>query len=88
MSISTNISVLQLGGKRPVVIDPECDLKTTANQVLWGKTCNAGQICVSPDYVLVPRTFQDKFIEALKEAYVPASLKTIFIATYRPSLPF
>jgi aldehyde dehydrogenase (NAD+) len=64
---------LQLGGKNPAVVDPNCDLKTTANRLLWAKTSNAGQVCVAPDYILVPRTFQDKLIEALREAYVPIS---------------
>lgn len=58
----------QLGGKCPVVIDPACDLKTTARRLLWGKTVNAGQTCTSPDYVLVPKGFQDKLVDALKEA--------------------
>ncbi|OCH89619.1 NAD-aldehyde dehydrogenase [Obba rivulosa] len=59
----------ELGGKSPVVIDPKCDLKTAAKRIFWGKVANAGQICLAPDYVLVPRTFQDKFIEALKEVH-------------------
>ncbi|OBZ67696.1 Aldehyde dehydrogenase family 3 member H1 [Grifola frondosa] len=59
----------ELGGKNPVIIDPKCDLKMTARRILWGKTCNAGQICMSPDYVLVPKNFQDAFVEAMKEAY-------------------
>jgi len=44
---------LELGGKSPVVIDPNCDLKTTTTRLLWGKMTNAGQVCVAPDYVLV-----------------------------------
>jgi aldehyde dehydrogenase (NAD+)/aldehyde dehydrogenase (NAD(P)+) len=68
---------MQLGGKSPVVIDPNCDLKTTANRLLWGKMANAGQVCVAPDYVLVPRSFQDQLVKALKETYVPAISKII-----------
>jgi aldehyde dehydrogenase (NAD+) len=60
-------------GKSPVIVDPGCDLKTTANRLLWGKVVNAGQTCVAPDYVLVPRAFQDKLCDALKETYVPLS---------------
>ncbi|KAF8196110.1 NAD-aldehyde dehydrogenase [Pholiota molesta] len=60
---------LELGGKSPVIVDPGCDLKTTANRLLWGKVVNAGQTCVAPDYVLVPREFQDKLCDALKETY-------------------
>ena len=60
---------LELGGKSPVIVDPECDLKTAAKRILWGKCVNAGQTCVAPDYILVPRDFQDTFVNALKEAY-------------------
>jgi len=60
---------LELGGKSPVVIDPKCDLETAARRILWGKVANAGQTCVAPDYILVPRDFQDKFVKALKNAY-------------------
>ncbi|KAK0496050.1 NAD-aldehyde dehydrogenase [Armillaria luteobubalina] len=55
-----------LGGKSPVFIDPKCDLPLTARRLLWGKIVNAGQSCVAPDYILVPKDFQEKFIEALK----------------------
>jgi aldehyde dehydrogenase (NAD+) len=57
-------------GKSPVFIDPECDLQTAARRLLWGKFVNAGQTCVAPDYVLVPETFQDRLVEALKNTYV------------------
>ncbi|KAH9973724.1 Aldehyde/histidinol dehydrogenase [Lactifluus volemus] len=62
---------LELGGKSPVVIDPKTtDLKIAARRVLWGKIQNAGQICVAPDYVLIPRSAQDAFVDAIKEAAV------------------
>ncbi|KAI0760893.1 Aldehyde/histidinol dehydrogenase [Trametes elegans] len=60
---------LELGGKNPVVVDPKCDIKTTARRLLWGRFTNAGQICLCPEYVLVPRTFQDTLVSALEQAY-------------------
>lgn len=57
---------LELGGKSPVVIDPNCDLETAARRILWGKVANAGQTCVAPDYILIPKDFQDTFADALK----------------------
>jgi len=60
---------LELGGKCPVVIDPACDMALAARRVLWGKNFNAGQICVAPDYVLIPREAQDVFVDALKKEY-------------------
>ncbi|OBZ72483.1 Aldehyde dehydrogenase, dimeric NADP-preferring [Grifola frondosa] len=59
----------ELGGKNPVVIDPKCDIKTAARRILWGKTANCGQVCLAPDYVLVPKDFQDTFVDAMKEVY-------------------
>ncbi|KAF9521871.1 aldehyde dehydrogenase [Crepidotus variabilis] len=60
---------LELGGKSPVIVDPSCDIKLTARRLLWGKIVNAGQTCVAPDYVLVPRDFQETLVNALKECY-------------------
>jgi len=41
----------------------------TARRLLWGKVLNAGQTCLAPDYVLVPRSFQDTLVEALTAAH-------------------
>ncbi|TFK95423.1 NAD-aldehyde dehydrogenase [Pterulicium gracile] len=60
---------LELGGKSPVFIDPSCDLVSTTKRLLWGKYVNAGQTCVSPDYVMVPEHFKDTFLKVLKETY-------------------
>ncbi|KAJ7146893.1 aldehyde dehydrogenase [Mycena epipterygia] len=60
---------LELGGKCPVIIDPAFDLKIAAKRILWGKALNCGQLCVAPDYVLIPRTHQAAFVEAFTEAY-------------------
>ncbi|KAI0727112.1 aldehyde dehydrogenase [Fomitopsis betulina] len=60
---------LELGGKNPVVVDPGCNLKIAAKRIMWGKLSNGGQICLCPDYILVPAYFQDALVEALKEAY-------------------
>ncbi|MCI8553431.1 MAG: aldehyde dehydrogenase [Clostridiales bacterium] len=47
--------ILELGGKSPAVVDHTADLKTAARRLIWGKTVNAGQTCVAPDYVLADR---------------------------------
>ncbi|KZT03863.1 aldehyde dehydrogenase [Laetiporus sulphureus 93-53] len=60
---------LELKGKNPCVIDPKCNLKGAAKRLMWGKLTNGGQICMAPDYVLVPEWFQDQFVSALEEAY-------------------
>jgi len=46
---------LELGGKSPAVVHASADLKLTAERIAFGKLMNAGQTCVAPDYLLVPR---------------------------------
>ncbi|KAH9840998.1 aldehyde dehydrogenase [Rhodofomes roseus] len=56
--------------ENPAVFDPRVsNLKVAAKRLMWGKLANAGQICMSPDYAIVPEHFQDAFIEACKQAY-------------------
>ena len=57
----------ELGGKSPVFVDSTCDLKVAARRMLWGKFANAGQTCIAPDYALVQKDFQEKFVQALLE---------------------
>jgi aldehyde dehydrogenase (NAD+) len=66
---------LELGGKSPVLLcpslstssrDPTSPLSIAAKRILWGKINNSGQICVAPDYILVPRSIIPDFIVALK----------------------
>lgn len=56
---------LELGGKSPCIIDGSANIDVAAKRVAWGKFLNAGQTCVAPDYVLVPRKLQSEFIEKL-----------------------
>ena len=45
---------LELGGKSPVIISRTADLEKSLGRIMMGKTLNAGQICLAPDYLLVP----------------------------------
>lgn len=54
---------LELGGKSPVIIEESGNLEDAAKKIAWGKTLNAGQTCVAPDYLFVPEDKKDKFIE-------------------------
>ncbi|CAO2834503.1 unnamed protein product [Amaranthus hypochondriacus] len=59
--------VLELGGKSPVIVDSDVNLKITARRIIAGKWgCNNGQACISPDYVITSRDFAPKLIDALK----------------------
>ncbi len=60
--------ILELGGKSPVVVDEGADLAAAATSIIAGKLLNAGQTCVAPDYVLVPRSRFDALVAALREA--------------------
>ncbi|HIE49835.1 MAG TPA: coniferyl aldehyde dehydrogenase [Gammaproteobacteria bacterium] len=55
---------LELGGKSPVVIGKSSKIKEAAQRVMQGKTMNAGQICLAPDYALVPEENIDEFVKA------------------------
>lgn len=59
---------LELGGKSPVVIGASADLETAAARIMTGKTLNAGQICLAPDYLLVPEAQRDTLVTGLKKA--------------------
>ena len=59
---------LELGGKSPVIIDRDADLKVAANRIAWGKFLNAGQTCVAPDHLLVHEAVSDEFTDRLGKA--------------------
>ena len=59
---------LELGGKSPAIVSKDVPLKDAAERIAFGKTLNAGQTCVAPDYVLVPEERVDAFVEAYRQA--------------------
>jgi len=59
--------ILELGGKNPVWVDPTADLNRTARSLMWSKTTNTGQICLCPDYVLVPDSIKPALIAEMKK---------------------
>ena len=61
-------TTLELGGKSPCIIDASCDLKDAALKIAHGKLLNAGQTCIAPDYVLLPRGQEAAFAEAFRAA--------------------
>eukprot|EP01062_Namystynia_karyoxenos_P036599 TRINITY_DN2665_c0_g1_i1.p2 TRINITY_DN2665_c0_g1~~TRINITY_DN2665_c0_g1_i1.p2 ORF type:complete len:555 (+),score=250.61 TRINITY_DN2665_c0_g1_i1:83-1666(+) len=58
---------LELGGKSPVVIDRSAKLDVAASRVSAAKWFNVGQTCVAPDYVLVDKAVQGRFVQKMKE---------------------
>ena len=58
---------LELGGKSPVVISETSDIKISSKRIMAGKTMNAGQICLAPDYVMLPKNKLDQFVSDAKD---------------------
>lgn len=59
---------LELGGKSPVVISRSADIEKSIGRIMLGKTMNAGQICLAPDYLLVPEEKLHEIIAAAQKA--------------------
>ena len=60
--------ILELGGKSPCILGQEADVRLAARRIAWGKTLNAGQTCIAPDYLLVHPDVKEAFITAFAEA--------------------
>jgi coniferyl-aldehyde dehydrogenase len=60
---------LELGGKSPTIIGPECSMTMAAERLGFTKALNAGQTCVAPDYVMVPEGREQEFVEAITKVF-------------------
>ncbi len=58
---------LELGGKSPALIAPDAPLAHAVDRIMTGKLLNAGQTCIAPDYVLLPRPLVDDFIALARD---------------------
>lgn len=59
---------LELGGKSPVIVGKSANIVQATERVALGKMLNAGQICLAPDYMLVPSDQEPAVVEGLKVA--------------------
>ena len=59
---------LELGGRNPAIVTKNADVRLAARRLLWAKTLNAGQVCISQNYIMVDKEVLPGFIEALKSA--------------------
>ena len=59
---------LELGGKSPVIVGKGADIAQATERVALGKMLNAGQICLAPDYMLVPEGSQAAVVDGLRKA--------------------
>ena len=59
---------LELGGKSPTIIGKSADIAQATQRIALGKMLNAGQICLAPDYLMVPRDKEAMVVEGMKNA--------------------
>jgi len=67
-SASKNLTpiTLELGGKSPCVINKGANIEIAARRIAWGKTINAGQTCIAPDYILIHQSLKEEFVKHFK----------------------
>lgn len=59
---------LELGGKSPTIIGKSADVAKATQRIALGKMLNAGQICLAPDYLMVPKDKESMVVEGMKDA--------------------
>ena len=58
--------ILELGGKSPVVVEKDAIIPVAARRIIWGKLINAGQTCITPDYLFVNESIKDELVQQMK----------------------
>lgn len=59
---------LELGGRNPAIVTRNADVRLAARRLLWGKFLNAGQVCISQNYILIDKEVLPRFLSELKAA--------------------
>jgi aldehyde dehydrogenase (NAD+) len=59
--------ILELGGQNPTIVDSNCNMKNAAYNIVNGRFMQCGQVCLSPEYVLIDSKIHKEFIEILKQ---------------------
>jgi aldehyde dehydrogenase (NAD+) len=62
--------ILELGGKSPVVVENDAIIPVAAKRIIWGKLINAGQTCISPDYLFVNVKVKDALIANMRQEII------------------
>lgn len=57
--------ILELGGKSPCIVDKGANIDKAAKRIAWGKTINAGQTCIAPDYLLVHSSLKKELLDKI-----------------------
>lgn len=61
-------TTLELGGKSPVIFGASANVESAVERVVMGKLMNAGQVCLAPDYLLVPQAQEEAIVAGLRAA--------------------
>jgi coniferyl-aldehyde dehydrogenase len=59
---------LELGGKSPTIIGRSANIEAATQRIALGKMLNAGQICLAPDYLMVPREKEAEVVAGMTKA--------------------
>lgn len=59
---------LELGGKSPTILGRSANIERAGERIAMGKMLNAGQICLAPDYMIVPQELEERAIGAVSNA--------------------
>ena len=76
---------VNLGGKCPCIIEETADIELAARCIIRGKVINAGQTCISPDYVVIPERYKDDFLKKCSE-YIEEYAKDPFSNPVYPKI--
>ncbi len=69
---------LELGGKSPVIVGKDANVKIAAKRITFGKFLNAGQTCIAPDYLYIHESVKTEFIEEFKKKDIPSKIDEIW----------
>ncbi|MGL4855181.1 MAG: coniferyl aldehyde dehydrogenase, partial [Lentisphaeria bacterium] len=61
---------LELGGKSPAIIVDDYSIVKAAKSIVYGKTLNAGQVCIAPDYLLIPNSKIELLCQEIKNQFI------------------
>lgn len=77
---------LELGGKSPAIVADDASLVKAAARIVWGKFINAGQTCISPDYIYVHHSLKNKLILLIQDVLYRFYGEDVFVNEDYPSM--
>jgi aldehyde dehydrogenase (NAD+) len=78
--------ILELGGKSPCIVDKDANIDIAARRIAWGKTINAGQTCIAPDYLFAHESIKDELINCIAHHIEKMHGAVVKNSTYFPRI--